>query len=154
MDQSAPGASLEKAARASIDPTVTLYVCVKCLGGEESETEPRAGARLHQALIEAHSRHDGPPGFRIAPAECLSNCNRGCSVALSGPGRWSYVYGDLSETCAAEILAGAHLYAAATDGLVPWRDRPAIFRKGVIARIPPLEPAALEPAFDGIESGL
>jgi predicted metal-binding protein len=139
MDQSAPGAPLEKAAPDSIDPTVTLHVCVKCRAGDDSETEPRAGARLHQALIEARRDHDDPPSIRIAPAECLSNCNRGCSVALTGPGRWSYVYGDLGETSAADLLAGARQYAATGDGLVPWRERPAIFRKGVVARIPPLE---------------
>lgn len=98
---------------------------------------PRAGRRLYDALADAQRRQDEPPRFRIVEAECLSNCNRGCSVALSGPGRWSYVYGDLSEASVDDLLAGASRYAATTDGLVPWRERPTIFRKGVIARIPP-----------------
>ncbi len=36
-----------------------------------------------------------------------------------------------------DLLTGAARYAATSDGLVPWRERPTIFRKGVIARIPP-----------------
>ena len=36
-----------------------------------------------------------------------------------------------------DLLTGAARYAATADGLVPWRERPMIFRKGVIARIPP-----------------
>ena len=116
---------------------MTLHVCVTCLAGEDRETVPRAGRRLHDGLIEALRRQSDPPGFRIVEAECLSNCNRGCSAALSGPGRWSYVYGDLGEMSVDDLLAGATRYAATTDGLVPWRERPAIFRKGVIARIPP-----------------
>ncbi|WP_297339050.1 DUF1636 family protein, partial [Pseudophaeobacter sp.] len=29
-------------------------------------------------------------------------------------------------------------YASTTDGLVPWRERPQVFRKQSIARIPPI----------------
>lgn len=144
MDQSAPGAPREGAtaesgdiAAISGDIAATLHVCVTCLAGEDRETVPRAGRRLHDGLLEAQRRQEGPPSFRIVEAECLSNCNRGCSVALAGPGRWSYIYGDLNETSVDDLLAGASRYAATTDGLVPWRERPTIFRRGVIARIPP-----------------
>jgi predicted metal-binding protein len=71
--------------------------------------------------------------------ECLSACSQGCSVALSAPGKWGYVYGRLSAGDAGEILRGAALYAASADGIVPWRDRPALFRKQSLARIPPME---------------
>ena len=137
MDQSLPDAPREEAIQQSSDTAATLHVCVTCLAGEDRETVPRAGRRLHDALADALSRLDDPPRFRIVEAECLSNCNRGCSAALTGPGRWSYVYGDLNQTAVDELLAGALRYAATTDGLVPWRERPTIFRKGVIARIPP-----------------
>ena len=76
------------------------------------------------------------PDVRILPVVCLSACNSGSAIALSGPGRWSYVYGGMSDADAAEILTGAAAYAAADDGIVPWRDRIAIFRKRSIARIP------------------
>jgi predicted metal-binding protein len=137
MDQSLPDPPREEAILQSSDTAATLHVCVTCLAGEDRETVPRAGRRLHDALADALRRMDNPSGFRIVEAECLSNCNRGCSVALTGPGRWSYVYGDLNQTSVDELLAGALRYAATTDGLVPWRERPTIFRKGVIARIPP-----------------
>jgi predicted metal-binding protein len=137
MDQSAPDAPRKEAILQSFDAAATLHVCVTCLAGEDRETVPRAGRRLHDALADALSRQHDPPRFRIVEAECLSNCNRGCSVALTGPGRWSYVYGDLNQTSVDELLAGSLRYAATTDGLVPWRERPTIFRKGVIARIPP-----------------
>jgi predicted metal-binding protein len=137
MDQSLPDAPCEQAIPQSSDHAATLYVCVTCLAGEDREAAPRAGRRLHDGLVEALSRQDDPPQFRIVEAECLSNCNRGCSVALAGPGRWSYIYGDLNQTSVDDLIAGASRYAATADGLVPWRERPTIFRKGVIARIPP-----------------
>lgn len=137
MDQSAPDAPREGATSEPRDIAATLHVCVTCLAGEDRETVPRAGRRLHDALADAQRRQDVPSRFRIVEAECLSNCNRGCSVALTGPGRWSYVYGDLGEASVDDLLAGASRYAATKDGLVPWRERPTIFRKGVIARILP-----------------
>ena len=79
-----------------------------------------------------------PVGVHLAPVECLSACSQGCSVALSGPGRWSYVYGRLSDANAGDVVAGAAAYAAAPDGIVPWRARPEIFRKQSLARIPPI----------------
>ena len=51
-----------------------------------------------------------------------------------------YVYGRMVPENAADILLGAEAYAKTTDGLVPWRERPVIFRKQSIARIPPMEP--------------
>jgi predicted metal-binding protein len=137
MDQSALDAPPQEAISASSDTAVTLYVCVTCRAGEEGEATPRAGRRLHDALTETQRHQDGAPRFRIVETECLSNCNRGCSVALTGPGRWSYIYGDLSLASVDDLIAGASRYAATEDGLVPWRERPTIFRKGVIARIPP-----------------
>lgn len=137
MDQSAPEIPVETLKPISEDSAVTLHVCVTCRAGEEDDTVVRHGRRLHDALAEAQRRQDGAPAFRIAEVECLSNCNRGCSAALTGPGRWSYIYGDLSEASVDDLLTGAARYAATSDGLVPWRERPTIFRKGVIARIPP-----------------
>jgi predicted metal-binding protein len=115
--------------------TVTLHVCITCRAGQtlgEGETAP--GARLHAAIRDLGA----PDGVTIVPVECLSACNQGCSVALSAPGRWSYVYGRMSEANAQDIVAGAAAYAAASDGIVPWRTRPEIFRKQSLARIPPI----------------
>ena len=115
--------------------TVTLHVCITCRAGQslqEGETTP--GARLHAAIVGIGV----PDGVKLVSVECLSACNQGCSVALSAPGRWSYVYGRLSEANAGDVVAGAAAYAAAPDGIVPWRSRPEIFRKQSLARIPPL----------------
>jgi predicted metal-binding protein len=114
---------------------VTLHVCITCRAGQTiAEGEATPGALLHQAIVDAGS----PPGVNVVAVACLSACNNGCSVALSAPGRWSYVYGRMSETNARDILEGAAAYAAAPDGIVPWRARPEIFRKQSLARIPPI----------------
>jgi predicted metal-binding protein len=121
---------------------VTLHVCITCRAGQPvAEGEATPGSLLHKAIAAIGA----PEGVTIVPVECLSACNNGCSVALSAPGRWAYVYGRMSETNARDILAGAAAYAAAPDGLVPWRTRPEVFRKQSLARIPPLSlPEAAE----------
>lgn len=122
-----------------------LHVCLTCrqrdAEGQVIETDdPRAGTRLHDAL--AASLPDDAP-FILRGVECLSNCKRACTVGLTSPTRWSYVYGDLDPVGSIDdIIAGATLYAGTDDGIVPWRERPQIFRKGVIARIPPFPTAS------------
>lgn len=122
--------------------TAKLYVCTTCKVDEVNEDDSqRPGARLHRALQAAGA----PAGVKIVGVECLSACKAGAAVALSQPGKWTYVYGQMTEEDAPDILAGAAAYAATDDGLVPWRERPVIFRKQSVARIPaftlPLEAA-------------
>ncbi len=113
-----------------------LYVCTTCRA-EGDTSEIRAGARLRAAL-DARLGAAPVPGLRIEPVECLSVCKRPCTVAVASAGRWTYVYGDLDPESAAEtLLAGLGLYAGTPDGIVPWRARPEIFKRGVVARIPP-----------------
>ncbi|MGR3502606.1 DUF1636 family protein [Pseudaestuariivita sp.] len=114
----------------------TLYVCTTCKHEGDDPEAPRRGARLAEELLAKGA----PEGVTIQPVECLSACKNGCSVALQEGGKWTYVYGrlDPDEGHADDILAGAAAYAATSDGLVPWRERPVIFRKQSIARIPPM----------------
>lgn len=115
-----------------------MLICTKCrAGGPLPEDDgDRPGARLHRALAE----RDLPAGVTLTAVECLSNCSQGCSMVLRGPGRWTYVYGNLApETHVETVLDGVARYCDAADGLVPWRERPEHFRKNCIARIPPLE---------------
>jgi predicted metal-binding protein len=115
-----------------------LLVCVTC----KSETGPR-GPRLFEALSR---RLASEPNIALKAVECLSVCKRPCTLALAAPGKWTYVVGDLTcELHLEDIVIAARRYAASPEGVVPWRERPLSFRKGVVSRTPPL-------AFDGIAS--
>ncbi|MEL7172995.1 MAG: DUF1636 domain-containing protein [Pseudomonadota bacterium] len=116
---------------------VELLVCATCRqqGIVEAEGEERPGARLEAALRAGAL----PEGIRLRRVECLSNCSQGCTVALRGPGRWTYVYGNLDPAEHADmLLAGAAQYREAPKGLIPWRQRPEHFKRNCIARIPPI----------------
>jgi predicted metal-binding protein len=126
-------------------PTTTVYVCTTCRDPADPPEAERAGARLHRA-VEALAAQRGDP-VEIVAVECLSVCKRPCTVALSAPGKWTYVYGDFPpETGAAMLLDGAALYAQASDGLIPWRQRPDALKKGVVSRMPPFPRALPEAA--------
>ena len=115
---------------------IELLVCVTCRQ-MDAPTEPdvaRPGRLLADALAGRM-----PKGVHLRETECLSNCKRGCTVALRGPGRWTYVYGDIDPAQAEIIADGTARYRDAPAGLIPWRERPEQFRKHCIARIPPLE---------------
>jgi predicted metal-binding protein len=117
---------------------VRILVCSSCraAGGDPDAARPGAilAAALTMALAEgAH------PGVAVETVECLSVCKRPCTVALTGEGRWTYIYGDLDPAGSAEtLLSFARQYRETADGIVPWRERAEAIRKGVVARIPPL----------------
>ncbi len=115
---------------------VTLTICTTCKREGVDPEATRPGALLMSALSETTL----PAGITVRGVECLSACKRGCAMVLTGgDARWSYIYGDLDpEAHVEDILAGAAAYAATADGLVPWRERPQVFRKQSIARIPPI----------------
>ena len=128
-----------------VGPAPTLYVCITCRAEASDPDAERAGARLYRELTQVVAARGDD--LRVEPVECLSVCKRPCTVAVSGAGRWTYVYGDFdAEASARTILEGVVRYAGTSDGIVPWRERPEAFRKGVIARIPPFPPARKEAA--------
>jgi predicted metal-binding protein len=111
----------------------TLYVCVTCRAGDE-----RPGQALFEALA---ARLDGDTGVRLRAVECLSVCKRPCTIALTARGKWTYVVADLTiESHLDDIVIASRRFAETCDGVVPWRERPIAFRKGVISRVPPLRP--------------
>ena len=118
----------------------TLYICQTCRMGQPV---PEDGIVPGARLLAAVAAGDLPEGIRIVPASCLQACAEGCAVALSRPGAWSYVQGGLAPDDAGEVATMARQYRDSEDGIVPWRERSALFRKNTVARIPPLPAPSL-----------
>ena len=137
--------------------TTILYICVTCRGEPAAfdalpPDSPRPGARLLAAVEQrlaadrangGNGGDEGDAGIDVVPANCLSNCPRGCSAAVSGSGKWTYVIGDLDpDRHAGDVIDFARLHRAHEQGVPEWRDRPEHVRKHTIARVPPVKPAA------------
>jgi predicted metal-binding protein len=121
-------------------PETELLVCIKCNGGRDIPADDR---RPGQALYDGLQARGLPEGVRLTAVECLQNCDHGCTIALRGGNRWSYLYGNVDEVTHPDMIAeGARLYHDTEDGLIPWRQRPEHFKRNCIARLPPATPHA------------
>jgi predicted metal-binding protein len=114
---------------------VFVTVCATCRR-EGTPREAPEGAAFLAAVAEAGS---GAPGVVVRTTQCLSVCKRVCTVAISGPGRYSFLFGDLTAADAPAVIAMAEACRDAPLGFVPWKARPEALRKGTIARLPPPE---------------
>jgi predicted metal-binding protein len=130
----------ESGSTAHESASVVIYVCTTCRRPDDPEDYPRPGAALAAATIHAAENSR----VAVQPLRCLANCKRGCSAVLrrtdpSSPS-WTYVFGHLDAAADAQALVqGARLLAQSTDGLMPWRGRPEALKRGLIARVPPLD---------------
>jgi predicted metal-binding protein len=111
----------------------TVWVCVTC----RSATAASAGADLAAAtLMAAQNAAD----ISVQSVRCLGNCNRGLSAAIRTDNAWTYVFGGLDAACdGPSLIVGARLLAQAVDGIMPWRGRPDSLKRGLVARIPPVD---------------
>lgn len=119
---------------------VTIFVCVSCRRslGDAEESFDQPGRGLVDTL-QVRLRQDERASVTVTPVDCLAVCKRPCTVAFVGADKWTYLIGDLDpDEHAEEIVSAALSFAASENGIVPWRERPASFRKGVIARVPPI----------------
>ena len=112
-----------------------IYVCITCRRAGEPDDEPRPGALLAEATERAAAGTD----VIVRRLRCLANCTRGPSAAMRCNGSWTYVFGGLDAADAGALVEGATLLAGASDGILPWRGRPEILKRGLIARVPPTD---------------
>jgi len=118
-----------------------IYVCVTCRRAGEPDAEPRPGALLADATEQAAAGTE----VEVRRLRCLANCTRGPSAAMRCNGSWTYVFGGLDVANAAALVAGAKLLAGASDGILPWRGRPEILKRSLIARVPPFDFVGSDP---------
>ncbi len=119
-----------------------IYVCTTCkrrAGVRSARTAARRAARRGD-----RARRDGTE-VTVRRLRCLANCTRGPSAAMRCNGSWTYVFGGLDTANAEALVEGARLLAAAADGILPWRGRPEILKRGLIARVPPIDFEEVDP---------
>jgi predicted metal-binding protein len=115
---------------------MTVYVCITC----KRASDPEEGVRPGLLLARETARAAEGTGVTVRQVKCLANCSRSLSAAIRRDGAWTYVFGGLDEGRDAEaLIEGARLFARASDGLMPWRGRPEILKRGLIARVPPID---------------
>jgi predicted metal-binding protein len=116
------------------DAPVVISICTTC------KTQDAAAEVVGPSLLAAVRdvvSSDGN-GIAVRAVQCLGVCKRPTTAAVSGPDRYTFVFADLKPTDGATALREFALsYARSDYGLVPWRERAQVLRRGMIARIPP-----------------
>jgi|SRR3984885_9591698 predicted metal-binding protein len=124
-----------------------IYVCITCrrqstgdlnrdaIGDCGPNRVPLPGALLAAATERAAQGTE----VAVRRLRCLANCSRGPSAAVRANGSWTYLFGGLDPANAADLVEGARLIAGASDGVMPWRGRPDILKRNLIARVPPTD---------------
>ena len=113
---------------------VVISVCTTCK--TQDTAAELVGPTLLTAVREAMTQGDG--NIAVRAVQCLGVCKRPTTAAVSAPDRYTFVFADLQPADGATALRDfAVSYARSDHGLVPWRERAQVLRRGMIARIPP-----------------
>lgn len=131
-------------AAAPVHQPVIITICTTCRQVHDGhETRPGPALLAEVAALAG-------PGLVVRGTQCLSVCKRPGTAALSGPGRYTFLFGDLEPARdAGPLVEMAVAMAGQPYGFVPWKARPETLRSRIVARIPPLEWAPEDGAAPG-----
>ncbi|MFC0409358.1 DUF1636 family protein [Roseomonas elaeocarpi] len=136
-----PAPSAPETAVAPAAPVTTLHVCTTCRAGLAlGEGEVPEGQKLFDAVAAALAAAPEAPVV-LRASTCMANCERGCSAALTAPGKWQYLLAGLDPAMGADLVSYGRAYAATATGTVMPSKRPASLRHAVLGRVPPFTPA-------------
>ncbi len=126
--------TLAEPPRATPAGPVIVSVCVTC-------KTPDSGAIVGPDMLAAVQAAigDGDPNVQVRPVQCLSVCKRPATVAVTSPDGYTFLFGDLqTDSGTAALVSFVKSYQNSGYGLVPWRERAEVLRKGMLARVPPI----------------
>jgi predicted metal-binding protein len=131
-----------------VNPEHYLFVCTTC--GSKWQDGQRVGTsegeRLLQELQALHQSWALATEFPIQAVGCMSACSRSCAISFAAVGKHTYLFGDIPASDPnlplTNILDCAAKYYQHPTGILPWAERPAPLKQGILAKIPPLAPAA------------
>jgi predicted metal-binding protein len=114
---------------------VIVSVCTTCKTGDGGTV---VGPDMFAAVRAALGKDD--PSVVVRPVQCLSVCKRPATVAVTSPDGYTFLFGDLeAESGTAALASFVKSYQNSGYGLVPWRERAEVLRKGMLARVPPMQ---------------
>src|SRR4051794_18735804 len=131
--ESAQLTSVEAARATSPSAPIVVSVCVTCKTAD-------GGIVVGPEMFESVKAAIGPSDHvQVRPVQCLSVCKRPATVAVTSADGYAFLFGDLqTESGTAALVSFVKSYQKSDYGLVPWRERAEVLRKGMVARVPPM----------------
>jgi predicted metal-binding protein len=132
-DRESADLALVEAAHANVPSgPVVVSVCVTCKTAEGGIV---VGPDMFESVKAAIGTSDH---VQVRPVQCLSVCKRPATVAVTSADGYTFLFGDLqTESGTAALLSFVKSYQKSDYGLVPWRERAEVLRRGMVARVPP-----------------
>lgn len=121
-------------ARANVpDGPIVVSVCITCKTADDGTV---VGPDMFESVKAAIGACDD---VQVRAVQCLSVCKRPATVAVTSADGYTFLFGDLqAESGTAALLSFVQSYRRSDYGLVPWRERAEVLRKGMVARVPPM----------------
>jgi predicted metal-binding protein len=114
---------------------VIVSVCTTCKTADGTTV---VGPDMFAAVSAAFGSDD--PNVVVRPVQCLSVCKRPATVAVTSADGYTFLFGDLQTDSGTQALTSfVKSYRKSGYGLVPWRERAEVLRKGMLARVPPMQ---------------
>ncbi|MEM7545921.1 MAG: DUF1636 domain-containing protein [Pseudomonadota bacterium] len=119
--------------------TTVITVCDTCRQAERKELKEEASCG--EALLGEVHAAAAATDIEVRQVSCLMGCERACNIAISAPGKLTYVLGKFDPTAdaAAGIVEYAQGHQISETGAVPFRQWPQAVKGHFVARIPPLD---------------
>jgi predicted metal-binding protein len=110
-----------------------VSVCITCRTADGGAV---VGPEVFESIKAAIGSSDQ---VQVRPVQCLGVCKRPATVAVSSADGYTFLFGDLqTESGTAALVSFVQSYQKSNYGLVPWRERAEVLRKGMVARVPPM----------------
>jgi predicted metal-binding protein len=130
-DETATTVPADRPAPMTSHGPVLVSVCITCRTADGS-------AVVGPGMFAAVKAAIGDENVAVRPVQCLSVCKRPATVAVSSVDGYTFLFGDLeTESGTIALKSFVQSYQKSDYGLVPWRERAEVLRKGMVARVPP-----------------
>lgn len=130
-DRESAGLALIGHGNAPVGPIV-VSVCITC---KPVDGGAAVGPDMFDSVGAALADGDR---VLVRPVQCLGVCKRPATVAVTSPDGYTFLFGDLQPASGtAAVVSFVESYRRSDYGLVPWRERAEVLRKGMVARVPP-----------------
>jgi predicted metal-binding protein len=118
--------------------TAAIHICQTCLDRDASKAGAEGTQDFARALEALLARMPEGVDFQLVRQSCLGMCKPDANVAVTGPGRWAWLFHGLQAGAdLAEFAAFLALWHAEPQGLPPKQARPPGLRRKTAGRLPP-----------------
>ena len=72
----------------------------------------------------------------------MSQCKRSCIISLTAQNSFTYIFGDIKTSnmdYVKSLLELTTFYSASRDGFLKRNERPELFQKNILERLPPID---------------